>query len=134
MHLIFSFFLPGEICLNFLNMQTISFQDLSIQRTRKTISFPFAKWLRSIAPEIVENRFGVVVTLIVIQFTIAGFNVTIPPMANASIWAMAPGIFMAFMSNSIALAQARMRYVLLGFALSIVINAGVSLYYAIQLL
>ena len=85
-------------------------------------------------PEIIENRFGVVVTLIVIQFTIAGFNVTIPPMADASIWAIAPWIFMAFMSNSIALAQARMRYVLAGFALSILINGSVSLYYAIQLL
>ena len=134
MRLIFSFFFPGDICLNFLTMQTISFQNLTVERRRRTISFPFSKWLESIAPSLVENRFGVVVTLIVIQFTIAGFNVTIPPMANASIWAMAPGIFMAFISNSIALAQARMRYVLLGFALSIVINASVSLYYAIQLL
>jgi hypothetical protein len=115
-------------------MQTISFQNLSVERTRKTISFPFIKWLGSIKPEILENRLGVVVTLIVIQFTIAGFNVTIPPMAGASIWAIAPGIFMAFMSNSIALAQVRMRYVLFGFALSILINASVSLYYAIQLL
>lgn len=115
-------------------MQTISLQNLSVERNRKAISFPFATWLRSKTPEIIENRFGVVVTLIVIQFTIAGFNVTIPPMAGASIWAMAPGIFMAFMANSIALAQARMSWVLLGFALSIVINASVSMYYAIQLL
>lgn len=115
-------------------MQTISLQHLSAERTSKTISFPFTKWLKSITPEIIENRFGVVVTLIVIQFTIAGFNVTIPPMAHASIWAIAPGIFMAFMSNSIALAQCRMRWVLAGFALSILINGGVSLYYAIQLL
>ena len=115
-------------------MQTISFQNLSIERTRRTISFPFAKWLQSITPELVENRFGVVAALIIIQFTIAGFNVTIPPMANASVWAWAPGIFLAFASNSIALAQARMRYVLAGFALSILINGAVSLYYAIQLL
>jgi len=115
-------------------MQTISFQHLSVERTRKTISFPFAKRLAAITPEIIENRFGVVVALIVIQFTIAGFNVTIPPIAGASIWAITPGIFMAFMSNSIALAQARMRWVLSGFALSILINGGVSLYYGIQLL
>lgn len=115
-------------------MQTISFQNLPVERTRKTVSFPFAKWLESIKPSLVQNRFGVVVTLIVIQFTIAGFNVTIPPMAGASIWAMTPGIFMAFMSNSIALAQAPMKWVLSGFALSILINGAVSLYYGLQLL
>lgn len=115
-------------------MQTISFQNLSLDRTHKPIAFSFSEWLKSITPTVIENRLGVVVALIIIQFTIAGFNVTIPPMANASIWVMTPGIFMAFMSNSIALAQARMRWVLLGFALSIVINASVSLYYAIQLL
>lgn len=115
-------------------MQTISFQDLSVERIHKTISFSFSQWLESIKPAVIENRLGIVVTLIILQFTIAGFNVVIPPMAGASIWIMTPGIFMAFMSNSIALAQARMRWVLLGFALSIVINAVVSLYYAIQLL
>lgn len=115
-------------------MHTISLHSLPVERTSKPISIPFAKWLTSITPGIIENRFGVIVTLIIISFTIAGFNVTIPPMAGASLWAWSPGIFMAFMCNSIALAQARMRWVLLGFALSIVINGGVSLYYGIQLL
>lgn len=115
-------------------MQTISFQNLSIERTQNAKTFSVSHWLESIKPTLIENRLGVVVTLIVIQFTIAGFNVTIPPMAGASIWIMAPGIFMAFMSNSIALAQARMKWVLLGFALSILINGAVSLYYAIQLM
>lgn len=115
-------------------MQTISFQEISVGRIHKTRTFSFSTWLESVKPALVENRFGVVVTLILLQITIAGFNVTIPPMAGASIWAITPGIFMAFMSNSIALAQARMRWVLLGFGLSILINAGVSLYYAVQLL
>ena len=115
-------------------MQTISFHDLSVERNHKTRSFSFSQWLESVKPAVIENRLGIVATLIILQFTIAGFNVVIPPMAGASIWIMAPGIFMAFMSNSIALAQARMRLVLAGFALSIAINAAVSLYYAIQLL
>ena len=115
-------------------MQPLTLENISIKRTYKTLSNPFSKWLTSVKPDVEENRFGIVATLIIIQFTIAGFNVSIPPMANASIWAIAPGIFMAFMSNSIALAQARMRYVLLGFALSIIINASVSLYYAIKLI
>lgn len=115
-------------------MQTISIQHLSIERTHKTRSFSFSLWLESIKPAVIENRLGIVATLIILQFTIAGFNVVIPPMAGASVLVMAPGIFMAFMSNSIALAQAKMRWVLLGFALSIVINAVVSIYYAIQLL
>jgi len=115
-------------------MQTISFQDLLFERTHKTKSFSFHQWLESIRPAVTENRLGIVVTLIILQFTVAGFNVTIPPMAGASIWMMAPGIFMTFMSNSIALGQAKMRWVLSGFASSIVINATVSIYYAIQLL
>ena len=115
-------------------MQTISIQHLSHERTHKTRSFSFSQWLENIKPAVIENRLGIVATLIILQFTIAGFNVVIPPMAGASVMVMAPGIFMAFMSNSIALAQARMRWVLLGFALSIVINAAVSIYYAIQLL
>ena len=115
-------------------MQTISLQHLSHTRVTKTRSFSFSYWLQSIKPDVIENRLGVVVALIIVQFTIAGFNVVIPPMAGASVMVMAPGIFMAFISNSIALAQAKMRWVLLGFALSIVINAAVSIYYAIQLL
>lgn len=116
------------------HMQTISFQNISLERTHKTRSYAFSLWLESIKPGVIENRLGIVITLIILQFTVAGFNVCIPPMLGASIWVMAPGIFMAFMSNSIALAQSRMRYVLLGFALSIIINGAVSLYYAIQLL
>lgn len=114
-------------------MQTITFHNVSAERNYKK-SFSVSQWLQSIKPTVIENRLGIVATLIIVQFTIAGFNVVIPPMTGASVLVMAPGIFMAFMSNSIALAQAKMRWVLLGFALSIVINAAVSIFYAIQLL
>lgn len=115
-------------------MQTISIQNLSTERISRTSSFSLTKWLEAITPTIIENRFGVVVTLIILSFTVAGFNVCIPPMANAPIYMWAPGVFMAFASNSIALAQARMKWVLIGFALSILINGLVSIYYAVQLL
>lgn len=74
------------------------------------------------------NRFGIVAALILIQVTIAGFNVVIPPMVGLSIWMMTPGIVLVFLANGLALAQMNMKWTLALFALSIVVNAAISIY------
>ena len=114
-------------------MQTISISHVQVENVSQVQRVSFSQWLEKIVAASEENRFGVVATLILLQVSIAGFNVVIPPMIGASAYLMAPGIFMAFMSNSIALAQAKMKWVLFGFALSLVINAAVSIYCFAQL-
>jgi len=108
-------------------MQTIAI-NLQAQNISETQSGSLSQWLQKVIILSEENRFGVTATLILLQITIAGFNVVIPPMIGASAYLMAPGIFMAFLSNSLGVAQLKMKWVLLGFASSMIINAAVSIY------
>ena len=87
----------------------------------------FVKWCEA-------NRLGVVAIFILMQVTVAGFNVVIPPMTGLSTYLMAPGIAMAFLSNSIALAQVNMKWVIASAALSMLVNASISIYCFIHLL
>ena len=80
------------------------------------------------------NRFTLVPIALLIQVSIAGATVCIPPMAGASIRAIMPGVFLAFLSNSIAYAQMKMRWVLLFYGLSILLNTSTSLYDFIHLI
>lgn len=114
-------------------MQTISIRKQHAAQLTHGHSFSIAQWFQKITDSAERSRFGVVGALILLQVSIAGFNVVIPPMTGASVYLMAPGIFAAFLSNGIALAQAKMKYILLGFAASMVINAAVSIYCFMQL-
>jgi hypothetical protein len=113
-------------------MQTITINSkTSVNTTTRT-----ATATRSLFPNEARfeaNRFGIVAALVLIQVSVAGFNVVVPAMAGASIWAMTPGIFMAFMSNSLAFAQMKMKWVLSAFAISMLVNAVISVYYLVQL-
>jgi hypothetical protein len=115
-------------------MQTIVLEKVRNERTSRSTGFSFANWYKKIEPSVEFNRFGITAALILIQVSVAGFNVVIPALAGASIWLMAPGVLMAFLANSIAFAQLNMRVVLATFALSILINAIISLYCAVQLM
>ena len=117
-------------------MQTISLENVRSERqaTTRSGSFSLAKWFKKHEAYLEHNRFGISAALILLQVTVAGFNVVIPAIAGASIWFMAPGIAMAFLSNSLAFAQMKMPYVLAGFAISILINAVISIYFLVQLL
>ena len=109
-------------------MQTITLENYGASQSSKAENVSFFSRVQEVVDASELNRFGVVAALILLQVTIAGFNVVIPPMTGASTYLMAPGIFMAFISNGIALAQMQMKWVLLGFALSMLINAAVSIY------
>ena len=115
-------------------MQTISINHAQTTSLSKVQTRSFTKWIENLIAVAEENRFAVMAILILLQVSIAGFNVVIPPMVGASIYLMAPGIILAFLSNGIALAQAEMKWVLAGFALSMIINAAVSIYCFAQLL
>lgn len=114
-------------------MQTIAINNGQTENLTQVQSASFSNWFDKTIDVAERNRFGVVASLILLQVTIAGFNVVIPPMVGASVYLMAPGIIMAFLSNGIALAQAKMKYVVFGFALSMVINAAISIYCFTQL-
>ena len=122
-----------EICVKILYMQTISINNGHAAQLIHGYSISFSRWFQKITDSAERSRFGVVGALILLQVSIAGFNVVIPPMTGASVYLMAPGIFAAFLSNSLALAQAKMKYILLGFAASMVINAAISIYCFMQL-
>jgi hypothetical protein len=115
-------------------MQTIVLENVRNERKSTAALFSLAKWYKKIEPSVEFNRFGITAALILVQVSIAGFNVVIPALAGASVWLMAPGILMAFLANSIAFAQLNMRVVLSTFVLSILINAIISLYCLIQLM
>ena len=115
-------------------MQSITALPITQSRSQRNLLSSTLLWLQKNEPVWEENRFGIVASSILLQVSIAGFTVFIPPMAGASIWSVAAGVFFAFMSNSIAFAQIKMRWVLLGFSLSILVNASVSLFYFIRLL
>src|SRR4051794_23346168 len=100
-------------------MQAISISHVEATRVSRVQTSSIPARIEKLVSLAEENHFAVVATLILLQVTIAGFNVVIPPMVGASVFLMAPGIVLAFLSNGIALAQAPMRWVLAGFALSI---------------
>lgn len=116
-------------------MHTISLHPtLTSERIYEVKSPSLSTWYESLKPAIDENRIGMVVTLMLLQVSIACFNVVIPPMAGASIWVITPGIFLTFIANGLALAQMRMNWIFINFGLSMIINAAVSIYYLIELL
>ena len=114
-------------------MQTIAITNVRNERVSSKQGASLTQWIQNIIVEAEANRLGVVAILILFQVSVAGFNVVIPPMAGASVWLMAPGILMAFLSNGFALAQMKMKWVLLGFGISILINAAISIYCSVLL-
>lgn len=117
-----------EICIKYLTMQTITLRHVRNERRAIETGTFLADKVQNILAVSEANRFGIVAALILIQVTIAGFNVVIPPMVGLSIWMMTPGIVLVFMANGLALAQMSMKWTLAFFALSILVNAAISIY------
>lgn len=109
-------------------MQTITLSHVRNERRAIETGTFLADKVQNILAVSEANRFGIVAALILIQVTIAGFNVVIPPMVGVSIWMMTPGIVLVFIANGLALAQMSMKWTLALFALSIVVNAAISIY------
>ena len=121
-------FMQKEFCIKYLIMQTISLSHLRNERRTLQAGTLLADKIKNIVtfPEI--NRIGITSALILLQVTIAGFSVVLPPMAGMPLWMMAPGIFLVFLANGFSLAQMNMKWILGGFGLSILVNTFISLY------
>ena len=115
-------------------MQTIAITNVRKEKVSHLQTHAFTNWIQKIITKSEANRLGLVAALVLLQVSVAGFNVVIPPMIGASVWLMAPGIFLVFLANSFAFAQMNMKFVLTGFALSILVNAAISIYSVVLLL
>ncbi len=101
---------------------------------RKHLVSNIKTWIKEKEPEWEFNRFGIAATGIFIQVTVAAIMLTALTLAGASVLLYCVGIFFAFMANSVAFAQAPMRWLLPVFALSILVNSVLALVYGIQLI
>lgn len=93
-----------------------------------------ADWVRTQEPFWEQNRLGIAATGIFIQVTFAGAMILILGAAGASPLVYTFGIGLAFLADSLAFAQARMRWVLAIFVLSSGINLALSIIYGLTLL
>lgn len=93
-----------------------------------------ANWIRTQEPLWEQNRLGITATGIFIQVTFAGTMIFILGAAGASPLVYTFGIGLAFLADSLAFAQAPMRWVLGIFVLSSVINLALSIIYGLTLL
>lgn len=91
-------------------------------------------WVEEQEPTWEYYRFGIAATGIFIQVSFAALMVGILGMAGASPWVYGIGIALAFMTNSMAFANARMRVVLGLFVVSIVVNLSLTLLYGLSFL
>ncbi len=92
------------------------------------------KWIDEQEPTWEYYRFGIAATGIFIQVSFAAAMVGILGMAGASPWIYGIGIALAFMANSIAFANSRMRIELALFVVSIGVNLSLILLYGLPLL
>lgn len=91
-------------------------------------------WIKEQEPTWEYYRFGIGATGIFLQVSFAALMIGVLGMAGASPWVYGIGIFLAFAANSIAFAQSPMRIVLGLFAVSIIVNLSLTLYFGIPLL
>ena len=109
-------------------MQTISLSHVINERRTLYAGNLLAEKIQNILAFLEANRIGSTAALILLQVTIAGFNVVLPPMVGMPLWMMVPGIFLVFIANGFALAQMNMKWILAGFGLSILVNTFISVY------
>ena len=109
-------------------MQTISISHVRNERRTLQAGNLLANKIQNIVAFSEVNRIGITASLILLQVTIAGFSVVLPPMVGMPLWMMVPGIFLVFIANGFALAQMNMKWILAGFGLSILVNTFISVY------
>ncbi|HEV9038167.1 MAG TPA: hypothetical protein VGQ51_16145 [Puia sp.] len=91
-------------------------------------------WVRTREPIWEQNRLGIAAAGILIQVTFAGAMILILGEAGASPLIFTFGILMAFLADSLAFAQAPMRWLLAIFVLSSGVNLVLSIIYGLMLL
>jgi hypothetical protein len=92
------------------------------------------KWIDDREPDWEDARITISGVGIFIQVTFAGIMIGLISAAGAPPLVYSIGIFFAFMADSIAFGQAPMRWVVGLFVLSSLVNAGLTLYYAVQMI
>jgi len=92
------------------------------------------RWITAREPVWEYNRLGIAATGIFIQVTFAAGMILILGATGASPFLYGTGIFLAFIADSLAFAQAPMRWVLGTFLASIIVNLSLMLYYCFFLL
>lgn len=92
------------------------------------------KWITTREPVWEYNRLGIAATGIFIQVTFAAGMILVLGATGASPFLYGIGIFFAFIADSLAFAQAPMRWVLGTFLASIIVNLSLMLYYCFFLL
>ena len=101
---------------------------------RKSPFHSLANWIHTQEPGWEENRLGIAAAGIFIQVTFAGAMILILGAAGASPLVFTFGILLAFLADSLAFAQAPMRWVLAMFVFSSGINLALSIIYGLTLL
>jgi len=100
----------------------------------KNIIAAIDKWIKRQEPTWDYNRLGIAATGIFVQVTFAAIMIAILGLAGGSLWIGSVGMLFAFLANSLAFGQARMRLLLVFFVLSVIINLAITIYYGLQLL
>ncbi|MEX6689873.1 hypothetical protein QTN47_20365 [Danxiaibacter flavus] len=104
-----------------------------LKASRKVnISTSIANWITRNEPSWEYNRLGIASTGIFIQVTVAGLMIWVLGMCEASPFVFGTGILFAFLADSIAFAQAPMRWVLTMIILSIIVNLFLTIYYLVN--
>lgn len=91
-------------------------------------------WINTHEPAWEYNRLGIAAVGIFIQVTFAAGMILVLGATGASPFLYCTGIFFAFLADSLAFAQAPMRWVLGAFLASSVVNLSLMLYYCFFLL
>ena len=97
-------------------------------------SLSLGRWIKNQEPLWEQNRLGIAATGILIQVTFAGAMIAVLGAAGAPPLVYTFGILMAFLADSLAFAQARMRWVLAIFLLSSILNFALTIIYGLQLI
>lgn len=117
-----------------LSAEKYSTLDHSNYHDYQSILVVLKNWIEEQEPVWDYYRFGIAATGIFIQVSFAAMMVGILGMAGASPFVFGIGIALAFMANSIAFANSRMRIVLGLFVVSIVVNVSLTLIYGLPML
>jgi hypothetical protein len=105
-----------------------------IQRTKKSFVTAFLTWVKENEPVWEYNRLGIAATGIFIQVTVAAAMIGLVGLTGLSVWVAYPGILITFLANSMALAQAGMKWVLGLFLLSITVNTILIIFFLFKIL
>jgi hypothetical protein len=119
-----------------MNIRTMAILD-SVHRIyfdeRKHLMEDARSWINKHKPLWEYNKLAIGAVGIFLQVTVAAAMIGILGMADGSLWIAGIGIFFAFMANSAVFGQAPITWIIAILLMSMLVNASIAIYYAIQL-